>query len=170
MTAADDLITRIAVLAAVSRGMSFAYTARTTSCTIAQVREIAEAAGWPDITAVSAEWKRLRQPGPGRVPRRQKPSRPDVSVARVRTSGLAFREALTVRPGDDGELSAETLYEPDAPTEPAPVPAVQPVAPPPATNLAARQLPCEVCGLGVLTSYVERTGRQRHGHHAEVRS
>jgi hypothetical protein len=31
-----------------------------------------------------------------------------------------------------------------------------------------RQLPCEVCGVGVLTSYVEANGgRQRHGHHPE---
>lgn len=43
---------------------------------------------------------------------------------------------------------------------------------PPATDSPApkpRQLPCEVCGVGVLTSYVEANGgRQRHGHHPDT--
>jgi len=28
-------------------------------------------------------------------------------------------------------------------------------------------VPCEFCGHGVLASYVEATGKQRHGHHPE---
>jgi hypothetical protein len=50
---------------------------------------------------------------------------------------------------------------------------------PPATDSPARAsvkrsatrpgtLPCEVCGSGVTLAYIERTGRQRHGHHPEA--
>lgn len=45
---------------------------------------------------------------------------------------------------------------------------VQAQAPPPVAP-KPRQLPCEYCGVGVLTSYVEANGgRQRHGHHPDT--
>jgi hypothetical protein len=51
---------RIGVLGAVSRGMGFSYAARADGITVDQARQIAEAAGWPDLTAVRAAWEELR--------------------------------------------------------------------------------------------------------------
>jgi len=68
-------------------------------------------------------------------------------------------EAWPETPDPSGPLvDAEPLAD-----LPEPIPPGTPAPPGP----KPRQLPCEVCGVGVLTSYVEQTGRQRHGHHPE---
>lgn len=69
----DDDVVRLAVLGALVRGMSFAYTARTAAVTIDKVREIADAAGWPDIDAVRAMHTELRNAPEARQPRRVAP-------------------------------------------------------------------------------------------------
>jgi hypothetical protein len=81
---------------------------------------------------------------------------------------IASEEVLMI-PAEVSLAAPKPLPEPtDSPSEPAPELEVRAAAPTPVAKAKPkpRQVPCEVCGLGVLVAYVEANGGiQRHGHH-----
>jgi hypothetical protein len=202
-------VTRLTVLGILSRGMSFAYAARTATVTIGQVREIAEAAGHPDIDAVKGEYQALRagnaKPAPKRVapPPRTAAERPkavpDVVIgAKAPTVSRAEQEyrGAVVQAGPTPEhrepledyvarrleeqytaglakAEDELLGDLQSFRPMGIIPGLAATPLPPATDNPVparrpRQMPCEVCGHGVLTSYVDANGgRPRHGHHPD---
>lgn len=196
MTEITDEI-RVGVLGALARGMSLDYAARAAGIRVNEVEEIARAAGWPDRIAVNAEWRRRRgvpaggtpvsalpnglgpasppagAPARALAPRRPATFRPDLSVARTPAiHAVTVRQAADDQPPSHVDLPALIEQLDTAPTGVFPrVHLDQPVAaagPVLRRSYKPGQLPCEVCGGGVLESYVEKTGKQRHGHHPEA--
>lgn len=123
-------VTRLAVLGALVRGMSFAYAARTCTTTVDHVREIADDAGWPDIDAVRATHTALRNAEPPRTrsapparkaepkPAPPKPTETERLAAQVHIpDGLNSREGAAALGKLLGEYFAEVDEVVDAITD-----------------------------------------------------
>lgn len=81
MSERDD-VARLVVLAAIGKGKGFAKAAVLAQVSPEQARELAVAAGWPNLTDVRATWRRLRSipvGRPGKTAPRQAP--PEVMIA-----------------------------------------------------------------------------------------
>lgn len=196
MTEITDEI-RAGVLGALARGMSLDYAARADGIRVSEAQDIASAAGWPDRIAVQTEWRRLRGVPAGGAPveslptglgpapvafraparplavRRPAGPRPDLSSARhpaART--VTVPQAADDRPSPHVDVQAltEEIAAPPAVALPRAeltetVTAAQPIR---RRTYKPGQVPCEVCGGGVLESYVAKTRKQMHGHHPEA--